>query len=76
MTWARRPSIAACSTVFLARSTGNSGSGAASVVVAVHDVGAPVHRRPRRHGLGIGERLEDGLRRGVDHDLPRSPYRI
>ena len=140
MTNARRPSVAACSTVFLARLTRNSGSGAEGsivmsnrtaglvalgvqrvldvlgvllsgalgvphhpvaspvilqhfvvdqaedfdgdlhvvrtpVVIAVHDLGAPVHRRPRRHGLDIGECLEDGLRRGVDHDLSRSAYR-
>ena len=47
----------------------------AAVGVPVHDVGVLVHRRPRRHGLDVSQRVEDVLRRGVDQDLPRCPNR-
>jgi hypothetical protein len=40
----------------------------------VDDLSPLVHRRPRRHGVNVGERLHDHFRGRVDHNFGRGSY--
>jgi hypothetical protein len=46
-----------------------------AVGVGVDHFGAPVYRRPRRHGFDIGDRIHDRRQRGIDDDFPRTSQR-